>query len=254
MIRGVDFDVGIVDEAAFCKTSLLVDGVIPVALKERSCLWMPTTPGPPSSYFMNLIQLKTEDDLPCMPLIRMGRPCAKCMKTAEPWNCPHNVKDEPKWQNRKKRAKNLYLYKGHMTSYMREQFGVSSDETQRPIRPDYIAALRSKQPYRVRATPEVIFVAADSAFGGKCKFAIMAGYFPSPGTFVVRLLPAFTFCCCYYLPLASSFAAAAPLRAPATRRTPASRSPYTPRRFACGSAGTPRAVPPCAAATRPARA
>lgn len=188
--------------------------MIPVAMKERACLIMPTTPGPRNSYFMNLVSLKSEDGKPRMPLIRVGQPCAACMKTAEPWLCKHNLKDDPKWyvfyflfnslsfcttfsassiiliystvrKSRSKQEKNLYLYQGDTKTYMQEQFGITSDETIRPILPRYIVALRTRPLYKDLVSPEVMFLAADSAWGGKCEFAIVAGYFPSRNSMVV---------------------------------------------------------------------
>lgn len=185
-IRGLDFDVGIVDEAAFVKPALLTEGMIPVAMKDRACLIMPTTPGLRNSYFMNLVALKSEDGKPRMPLIRVGQPCAACMKTSEPWLCKHNLKDDPKWKNRSKQEKNLYLYQGDTQTYMREQFGISADETIRPMLPRHIVSLRTRPLYKDLVAPEVMFLAADSAYGGKCEFALIGGYFPSRNSLVVR--------------------------------------------------------------------
>jgi hypothetical protein len=202
----LDFDVGIVDEAAFCKPALLTEGMIPVAMKERACLIMPTTPGPRNSYFMNLVSLKSDDGKPRMPLIRVGQPCATCMKTSEPWYgsiffcfsfslthkedtrlCKHNLKDDPKWKSRSKQEKNLYLYQGDTKTYMQEQFGITSDETIRPMLPRYIVSLRTRQLYKDLVAPECMFLAADSAWGGKCEFALVAGYFPSRNSLVVSV-------------------------------------------------------------------
>ena len=59
--------------------------MIPVAMKDRAALVMPTTPGPRNSYFMQLVAMKAEDGKARMPLIRVGQPCRECMKTNEPW-------------------------------------------------------------------------------------------------------------------------------------------------------------------------
>lgn len=164
-VRGIDFDVGFIDEAAFCKDALMIDGFFPVAMKKRSAIIMATTPGKPTSLFMNLILLKDENGVPKMRVIRSGQPCDTCMKGKDPLMCLHNLDDRPPWRDRSKENRLKWLYQGNTEAFIREQLGAVLEDSLRPFLPEYIGKLKARPLYvdDPRRPPECVFLAIDSA-------------------------------------------------------------------------------------------
>ena len=165
-----------------------MDGFFPVAMKKRSFLMLATTPGPPNSFFMNLIATVDEKGNPKLRVVRSGQPCDACMKTKEPQCCIHNLEERPPWRDRGKEQRLAWVYGGHNAKFLTEQLGVVQEDSLRPFLPRYIAELRARPPYRDSKSPECIFIAADSSCGGKCEYALLAGYFSGKNHLVVWFL------------------------------------------------------------------
>jgi hypothetical protein len=184
-VRGVDFDIGFLDEVWFCHDSLMIDGFFPVAMKKRSALIMATTPGPPTALFARLIALKDEKGNAKMRLIRSGQPCETCQKGSTPWTCLHTLDEKPPWKDASKESRLMWMYAGNTAAFLKEQMGMSSDEAVRPIQAMHIAQFRNKALWKDVARPKVVYLAMDPASSGKCEFSIMAGYFTDPLHLVV---------------------------------------------------------------------
>jgi hypothetical protein len=69
------------------KENLLKKGVLPVYFQKKTCVFLATTPGERTSYFMRIILAVDENGNPRMPLLRMGQPCSKCVRKKTPWAC-----------------------------------------------------------------------------------------------------------------------------------------------------------------------
>jgi hypothetical protein len=185
-VRGVDFDIGILDEVWFCHDSIILDGFVPVAMKRRSCLVMATTPGKSTALFARLISLKDEKGKPKMRLIRSGQPCDSCMqKSSTPWTCIHTLDEKPPWKSAEKEERMRWLYNGQMKKFMEEQLGVTTEDSARPIQTVHLAQFRNRALYQDVTNPDVIYLAADPASNGACKFALTACYFAAPTILVV---------------------------------------------------------------------
>jgi hypothetical protein len=57
-----------------------------------------------------------------------------------------------------------YLYRGYNEKLLREQYGVSNDDSIKPFLPDYIARLRQRPYWTDDIPPHVVFVRIDSAY------------------------------------------------------------------------------------------
>lgn len=180
---------------------------------------MASTPGDPNGYWMRLLQIKDDKGAPRMPLLRFGQPCKNCLQTSEPWSvqvffhspnnrlflgfarttsttCPSGI---PRASARSsptstwvrppcaRRWRLSPAFPGNKETYALEQFAVSVNEEVRPFRAEHVAALRQRPLFKDFVPPTCMFMTIDSAYGGKCDYAIMAGYFPAPGYLVVRL-------------------------------------------------------------------
>jgi hypothetical protein len=163
---------------------------------------MATTPGPQHSLFMNLISLKNEQGQAKMHVVRSGQPCEACMKTKEPWTCIHNLEERPPWRSQAKEERLAWLFPDK-NAFLREQLGVVREDTVRPFIPRFIAELRARPLTRETHPPECIFLTADSASGGKCEFAVLAGYFVAMNHLVVSNTRSHGSRCCSYLSISS---------------------------------------------------
>lgn len=175
-LRGVDFDVAIVDEAAFVNSSLLREGVFPVLMKKRAACWMATTPSEKlSSLFMELIRQVDDNGDTLMNVVRSGQPCKSCMKTTSPWTCKHTLDERDSWKDGEKEKRLRYLYAGAADTFAREQLGAVIDDSIRPFRPKYVLRLQKRPPIDVRRLSNLpcVFLLVDPASGGACEFAVI---------------------------------------------------------------------------------
>ena len=63
----------------------------------------------------------------------------------------------------------LYSTTNNMSAYMKEQFGSVLEDSKQPFLRKHIAAFRQRPLYRFNRAPDAVFVAVDSACGGKCE-------------------------------------------------------------------------------------
>jgi hypothetical protein len=78
--------------------------------------------------------------------------------------------DLPQWHDRGKRKYLMYLYQGDRDTYLREMFAASMDDSIRPFKPEYVAALKQRALYRDRAPPSVVYLTADYAYVSPLRF------------------------------------------------------------------------------------
>jgi len=177
------------DEAAFeRRPEVFKEGLFPVMMQRRAVMFLITTPGPPESYFMRLLQVTDEHGQPKMRLIRLGQSCDECAKGSTPWACQHMRNIVPKWKSKKKELESAWLFLGDVGTLAQENNAAIQDLSRFALGEADNLYMRNHTPIQSLYPPQCIAIGMDAALGGDNEYAIIATYKEGAGKHAVSIV------------------------------------------------------------------
>jgi hypothetical protein len=160
---------------------VLLKGVFPVYLQDKTAIILISTPTTSKTFFMRCIAIKHEDTgKPLLQSIRIGEPCDACKKTRTPQNCTHNLDEMPPWKSKSKTSELELLMSGYQDIFLQENFGMTIDSTTRLFPERQLDIIRDAAPFDFPRTPDCVYLAFDPASGGECEYGVCAAVFFGP--------------------------------------------------------------------------
>ncbi len=139
------------------------------------------------SYFTRLMVLKDDaTDKPFFNVVRIGVSCEDCEAAGTPWLCNH-VQQENPWMSSKKKRRLTKFYEGKEDRHKQENYGMVVGNSDMAYKEEIVAALYTRDIFRVEAPPRALYLAIDPSGGGKSDMAFTLA-FENRGMIVVSTL------------------------------------------------------------------
>lgn len=154
---------------------MMKSAILPVGLNSHVTTLLATTPGKPTSFFMQAIKLvDPESGKPIIPVLRTYEPCDFHMKTDTPWICTCKANKRAVWKSANRERVWQPLWGADQDVFAAENLGIEMDMTASMFHTNWVEDLRTKPAYKVTSLARYIFVGVDGAAGGQDLFAITA--------------------------------------------------------------------------------
>lgn len=151
---------------------------------------MISTPTRADTLFSRIIsKISPKTGLPIVQSIRVGEPCADCMKVlATAHKCTHNFDEMPFWKSKEKRDEFNPLMEEYQETNLQENCGVTVDRRLKLFSSEHLKLLADQPLYEVTEAPKCIYLAVDPTGGGKCEFGLIGCFYSGTEIVVCFLL------------------------------------------------------------------
>lgn len=173
-MRGITYDAGVMDEAAFVNPDLFFTVVLPVWEVGETALICISTPTNSLNVYMSMFTvLHPITGKPLIPTIRVQSICARCQEVGQ-LECPHNKKYFPDWKRPGKH--NLLKAVMDSTNISRELLGADPEFGERVISDIYVGAFERRRRYEPHESDfaKGVLVVCDPNNCGANEFAIVS--------------------------------------------------------------------------------
>lgn len=168
----------------------ILQGILPVAQQQKSCLIGTTTPAGTDHIVSSMISARDKHGKPVIKTVRIGEPCEECKRMQR--LCTHSENTVPEGTSRKKRDKYKALYEDRKHILMREYQGEIGDSSRKIFQASWIHRLRLCKPVPVPEHVDMLFLTSDPAQGGNCEWSTIGAYYDRiSGCMVICLLDSF---------------------------------------------------------------
>lgn len=168
----------------------ILQGILPVAQQENTCLIGTTTPAGSDHIVSTMISARDEHGNPVIRTVRIGAPCEECRRMQR--LCTHSENTVAEGTSRKKRAKYQALYGDRKHIAMREYQGEIGDASRKVFQASWVHRLKLTKPVPVPEHIDMLFLTSDPAQGGDCEWSTIGAYYDrNIGSMVICLLDSF---------------------------------------------------------------
>lgn len=180
-LRGIGFDIIILEEAAYINPDTVYRVVVPLLLVENTALLcISTIDNDPDNYYNSFTEIPSEDDEneKMFFIIRHTTACEKCLASGNGGNCNHKVHQLPSWKPRKRQRK-AQRFMANMPSLLLQEVVGAQVDSGRNLFPATDVTLFIKSPhFRWIMSPDVVYVGIDPSGGGsQSDYAIVSTTF-----------------------------------------------------------------------------
>jgi hypothetical protein len=160
-LRGVKFNVGILEEAGFMNEEVVLKVIMPVYQEgDSTLLAISTPPDNPTHFYQRFLEQEDENGKPYFTVIRLSS-CAACQKAGTLLSCPH-VGATPPWQSRsKKRSIAAVVGEGTALQELEGQLVHASTFYD----PRLLDRFRRHEPVATYFEPRIVTIAVDPGNG-----------------------------------------------------------------------------------------
>jgi hypothetical protein len=179
------------DEIFFMNEETILQGILPVAQQQRTCLIGTTTPAGTDHIVSAMISARDKYGNPVIRTVRIGAPCEECRRMQV--LCTHAENTVAEGTSRKKRDRYKALYAERKHIMMREYQGEIGDASRKIFQASWIHRLTLHRPVPVPENVDMLFLTSDPAQGGDCEWSTVGAYYDRiSGCMVICLLDSFT--------------------------------------------------------------
>ncbi len=192
--RGVTAHFIVMEEAAYNKQDVFKKVVLPALVVEGTAFVAITTPGGEDNFVSQLATLKRPDGRPLLSLLMAGMACRRCMAAGKGADCTHKQTEMPPWKSSDRQKMIQTVLKNDQQTYLREAQGMIASSAMMIYRA-YMAAFKTRKPYKFRNPPHLLFTYYDPAgFGNFSDHAMVTMGFEN-----MRDVVRFVIICCIFV-------------------------------------------------------